>query len=99
MIDALTMDFKIEFAERLYNAMTARNISQSALARRCGANRAWINRILNGKENLTLESIAKLSVALEYNLIYMSKLDTIEITMEANRWETTMNGRSRSLNF
>ena len=98
MINALTIDFKIEFAERLYNAMTARNLSQSALARRCGANRAWINRILNGKENLTLESIAKLSVALEYNLIYMAKLDTIELSISPNRIEVTTRGKTKGIN-
>jgi len=98
MINALTMDLKIEFAERLYNAMTARNLTQSALARRCGANRAWINRILNGKENLTLESIAKLSVALEYNLIYMRNLDTIELSISPNRIEVTTRGKTKGIN-
>jgi len=99
MTNILAIDYRIEFAERLFCAMKRQGINQSELARKCGANRAWINRILNGKENLTLESIAKLSLAVNFDLFYNTPLRDIEFTMEAKRWTVTTNGRSKSLSF
>mgnify|MGYP001126524042 CR=1 FL=1 len=66
----LAMDYKIELAERLFCAMERKRLTQTKLARICGCSRVWINRILNGKENLTLETIARISIAVDCDLLH-----------------------------
>ena len=58
------MRLRDTLALNLQREMTARRLSQSELARRCGAAPARINEILHGKYAATLDTIERLSAAL-----------------------------------
>ena len=51
--------------EQVVSRMEAMGLRRSDIARRMGVSRAYITRILKGNPNLTLRSIAALSVALD----------------------------------
>lgn len=51
--------------EQVVSRMEAMGLRRSDIARRMGVSRAYITRILRGNPNLTLRSIAALSVALD----------------------------------
>ena len=59
---------KVEIAEKIYLAMEKRGVSQAELARRLDKSRAYITKILQGNVNFTLETLAKISQALDCNL-------------------------------
>ena len=44
-------------------------LTQKALAERMGCSQQYVSRIVKGRENLSLETIAKLEVALEVDII------------------------------
>ncbi len=62
----LKAELTIEIAEKIYNAMEARGMSQSDLARKLGKNREWVSRVLSGSENLTIESMVRIGLALDF---------------------------------
>ena len=47
----------------------AQNLSQVQLAEKIGVSKQYINRVLQGKENLTLESISKIENALGISIM------------------------------
>ena len=55
----------IDIAARVIDAMEARGITRSDLARRLDVSPAYITKILRGHANLSLESLAKLAFALD----------------------------------
>lgn len=55
---------KLGVAEAIYRAMEDRGINQSQVAEKMGVDRAVISRILGGQVNVTLETMAKVAVAL-----------------------------------
>jgi len=63
----------IELGESISLLMKQRQVTRTELARRLGVSKAYITKVLNGKPNLTLESLLKLSDALEGEL----KLDVV----------------------
>jgi transcriptional regulator with XRE-family HTH domain len=56
-------------ALRILRTLRAKNISQKELAEKIGVSPQQVNKIVKGKENLTLETIAKLETALGVSLI------------------------------
>jgi transcriptional regulator with XRE-family HTH domain len=56
------------FTTALCNVMVENNVSQSALAKKSGVTRAYISKVLSGKTNFTVESMAKLALALGYKV-------------------------------
>jgi transcriptional regulator with XRE-family HTH domain len=64
LIDAL----KIELSEQIYGAMKHQGVNKAELARRLGTSRAYITKLLQGSTNLTLESLVKISKALNCQL-------------------------------
>jgi len=59
---------RIEVAEKINDALASgpEKVSKAELARRLGVNRAWVTRILQGKENLTLHTMARIGCALGF---------------------------------
>ena len=49
--------------------MVELGLTQKALAERMGCSQQYVSRIVKGRENLSLETIAKLEVALEVDII------------------------------
>ncbi len=64
------LDFlKDLIATRLQEVLDERHINQKEFAKRADMHVPYVNRILHRKANVTLESIAKLEVALDAELI------------------------------
>lgn len=62
-------DLKIDFAERLYAILETKGVNQSELARLMGVNRSFVSRIIKAKSNLTFATIAKISNALNVDMM------------------------------
>ncbi|EAT59327.1 MULTISPECIES: helix-turn-helix domain-containing protein [Chlorobium] len=56
-------------ALRILRTLRAKNISQKELAEKIGVSPQQVNKIVKGRENLTLETIAKLETALDVVLL------------------------------
>jgi len=58
----------IELGESMTLLMTLHHLTRTELAKRLGVSKPYITKILNGKPNLTLETLLKLSDALDGEL-------------------------------
>jgi transcriptional regulator with XRE-family HTH domain len=56
---------KLEFADDLVRLLEARGLKRTELAERLGTNRGYITRILNTEYNLSVETMAKIALALD----------------------------------
>ncbi len=65
----LWADKAFDIALTLIKYKYAYKLNQAELARKIGVSKQYINRILQGKENLTLETIGKIEDALQIKLI------------------------------
>lgn len=54
----------LQFTGDLYELMEAQNVTRAELARRVGVSPAYITKVFRGTVNLTLESMCKLTLAL-----------------------------------
>jgi transcriptional regulator with XRE-family HTH domain len=54
----------MEFVEQMLECMERKGVSQSGLAEKMGVSRAYISRILDARPNMTLLTMAKISIAL-----------------------------------
>lgn len=59
---------KVELSEQIYTAMQDKRITEAELARRLGSSRAYINKVLQGATNFTVESLVKIGLALGLEL-------------------------------
>jgi plasmid maintenance system antidote protein VapI len=59
---------KISVAETIFCAMRQREVSKAELARRMGKSRAHVTQILRGDANFTLDSLVRISTALDSRL-------------------------------
>ena len=66
------MKYSMQIALKVRSKMKADGITQCALAAKLGCTQQYVSLILKGKENLTLETIAKLESALHIDLWGMS---------------------------
>lgn len=55
---------KVELSEQIYIVMEEKGVSEAELSRRLQVSRAYINKILRGNANLTIESLVKIGRAL-----------------------------------
>ena len=62
------MKYSMQIALKVRSKMRAEGITQCTLASRLGCTQQYVSLILKGKENLTLETIAKLESALHIDL-------------------------------
>ncbi len=62
------MKYSMHIAIKVRAKMKAENITQTALASKIGCTQQYVSLLLKGKENLTLETIAKLESALDISL-------------------------------
>jgi antitoxin component HigA of HigAB toxin-antitoxin module len=47
---------KVELSEQIYIAMEDNGVTEAELARRIGSSRAYVNKVLQGSTNFTIES-------------------------------------------
>ncbi|MCQ2171147.1 MAG: helix-turn-helix transcriptional regulator [Bacteroidales bacterium] len=62
------MKYSMQIALKVRSIMKSDGITQCALAAKLGCTQQYVSLILKGKENLTLETIAKLESALQIDL-------------------------------
>ncbi len=58
----------LDFVTAVEQAMEARQITQSALARALGKSRAWVSKVLRKKRNLTFFTAVEIADALEMDV-------------------------------
>jgi len=56
---------KLELSEQIFQAMENKGISEAELSRRLNVSRAYINKVLQGDTNFTIETLVKIGIALE----------------------------------
>jgi transcriptional regulator with XRE-family HTH domain len=59
---------KALFVEDIYQAMASEGINRNELAQRLGKSRQYVSRILNESDNFTIDTLAKISCALNRNI-------------------------------
>lgn len=71
------LDKSADIALSILDRLDDLKISKAELARRMGVSRQYVNKIVKGQENLTLEQISKIEQVLEFKLI-----DVVEYQQE-----------------
>jgi transcriptional regulator with XRE-family HTH domain len=65
----LQMEMSVAIANRIYEILEARGMSQKDLAKKLGKTETEVSRWLSGTHNLTLATICKISAALEADVV------------------------------
>ena len=90
---------QLEFIDRLIAEMDAQGVSAAELARRMGTSRAWVSKVLQGENNLTVASMGKLAFALglrvRADLAPLDEVSGVETPDKVD--ERPAGGRSRSV--
>jgi len=63
-VESISMDIALQ----VYDFLNEKKLSQSNLAREMGVSRSYVSQILGGKPNMTLETLVKLTEALDASL-------------------------------
>lgn len=56
---------KLELSEQIFQAMENKGISEAELSRCLNVSRSYINKILQGDTNFTIETLVKIGIALD----------------------------------
>ena len=64
----LALDHRMDISGSVYARMKELGITQNELAELCDMDRSQISRIITGKQNITLSTLAKLEVALSFRM-------------------------------
>ena len=65
----LQMEMSVAIANRIYEILEAKGMTQKDLAKRLGKTETEVSRWLSGTHNLTLSTICKISAALEEEIV------------------------------
>ena len=68
----MQMEMSVAIANRIYDILEAKGMSQKDFARLMGKTETEVSRWLSGTHNLTMASICKISVALGEDVISIS---------------------------
>lgn len=63
------LDKSCEIAVRILSTLRKKSLCQKELAERMGVTPQYINKVVKGRENLSLETISKIEKALEISLV------------------------------
>ena len=69
----LQMELSVAIANRIYEILDAKGMSQKDLARLLGKTETEVSRWLSGTHNLTLATLCKISLALGQDIIVVPK--------------------------
>jgi plasmid maintenance system antidote protein VapI len=72
------LDLSFAIAAKVLETLRAKNLSQKELAERMGLSPQYINKVVKGSENLTIETITRLEKALGVKLISISNFEFVE---------------------
>lgn len=56
---------KLGLSEQIFQAMENKGISEAELSRRLEVSRAYVNKVLQGDTNFTIETLVKIGIALD----------------------------------
>ena len=70
----LQMEMSVAIANRIYEILEAKGITQKELAQKLGKTETEVSRWLSGTHNLTLSTICKISAALGEEIVIVPKL-------------------------
>ena len=70
----LQMEMSVAIANRIYEILEAKGMTQKELAQKLGKTETEVSRWLSGTHNLTLSTICKISAALGEEIIIVPKL-------------------------
>ena len=65
----LQMEMSVAIANRIYEILETKGMTQKDLAKRLGKTETEVSRWLSGTHNLTLSTICKISAALEEEMV------------------------------
>lgn len=74
----MRMEMSVAIANRIYDILEEKGMSQKDLARLTGKTETEISRWLSGTHNLTMATICKISSALNENIIYVPRKENAE---------------------
>lgn len=66
------LEYSVSIANRVYELLEEKSMSQKDFARMLGKTETEVSRWLSGTHNLTIASIAKMSIALGKDIIQVS---------------------------
>ena len=69
----LQMEMSVAIANRIYEILEAKGITQKELAQKLGKTETEVSRWLSGTHNLTLSTICKISAALGEEIVIVPK--------------------------
>ncbi len=100
-IEYISEGIIIDVTEQIHKQMKEKNITRSQLAQKLGCSNAYITKLLNGGENLTLKKIVQIAHALECSIDFVLLPKQYEmkrhITFNTKKLDTT--GYSQQLNL
>lgn len=67
------MELSVQIANRIYEIMEEKGLSQKNLAALLGKTETEVSRWLSGTHNMTLATIAKITTALDTNIIRVTR--------------------------
>ena len=70
----LQMEMSVAIANRIYEILEAKGMTQKELAQKLGKTETEVSRWLSGTHNLTLSTICKISAALGEKIVIVPKL-------------------------
>ncbi len=70
----LQMEMSVAIANRIYEILEAKGMTQKELAQKLGKTETEVSRWLSGTHNLTLSTICKISAALGEEIVIVPKL-------------------------
>ena len=82
----LQMDLSVSIANRIYEILESKGMSQKDLAKRLGKTETEVSRWLSGTHNLTLATICKISAALDETIV--------SVTHSAHKYEPLLASES-----
>lgn len=68
----LQMELSVEIANRIYEILEEKGLSQKDLAHLLGKTETEVSRWLSGTHNMTIATIAKISVALDTDIVQVT---------------------------
>ena len=71
----LQMEMSVAIANRIYEILEAKGMTQKELARLLGKTETEVSRWLSGTHNLTLSTICKISAALDEEVVTVPRKD------------------------
>jgi len=91
---------KLEFADDLVRLLEARGLKRTELAEKLGTNRGYVTRVLNTEYNLSVETMAKIALALDARIsLRMLPREEVERRHSSSTLSRTARRRERQHEF